>query len=410
MIRRSKTLGGLIPQNRLGAASQLDPVVVTWEEEDEERRKRRRSEKKRTVVLPHELVVSEVLARLACKPLMRLNKMYDGFTQVVDGLFCANRGNRMWVCKVSTGSSIELPPCFNYPRRQKSRFYLGFDCTRKEYKLLTLCFCRDPGGEDFYFPPDYEILTLGKDAEWRSIPSGHLIDYLGETVFLHGNSTLFFWPKYGRSVLVAFSFKEELFDVVVLPPWPFRGEDHRDSLLQFGDHLALVEEFFDQELELWVYGGKMPGEEENRGGKQDVDVDVVDDYVDDFEEEEDNPWTKHIINIPYAFRRHGFSLLGNLPTGEILMTGTLIAEDEEEINNSNNKPPPLETVMPPLYSYDPSKEKFQELVIGNKFQTSPLPFISIGTYTNKLRIYQYVEDVRPLENLIRGDESNLGRT
>ncbi|XP_058225052.1 uncharacterized protein LOC131321415 isoform X2 [Rhododendron vialii] len=239
---------------------------------------------------------------------------------------------------------------------------------------------------------------------------------------------------------------------------PFKSEDHRGSLLQFGDHLALVEGFVDQKLELWVYGGKMPTEEEKRGGEQDVDVDVVDvaddyvddgeeaaafdidvvdvadDYVDDGEEEaaaaafdvdvvdvaddyvDDGEeaaavaeaWTKHIINIPYAFKDRGCSLLGNLPTGEMLMTGTHVAQEEEGTNNSNSKSLPLVPVMPPLYSYDPTKEKFQELVIGNNFQTPLLP--SIGMDSNKLHIYQYVEDIRPLENLIRGDESNLGGT
>ncbi|KAI8573615.1 hypothetical protein RHMOL_Rhmol01G0290700 [Rhododendron molle] len=215
-------------------------------------------------------------------------KMYDGFTKVVNGLFCAYRGHCMWVCKVSTNCSIELPPCFNYSRRQKFRFYLGFDCTRKEYKLLKLCFRSDPGtSHDFYFSPNCEILTLGKDDEWRSIPSCIPIDIWGESVFLHGSSTLFFWPQFSRTKLVAFSFKEEVFDILRFLPQPFKSEDHWGSLLQFGDHLALVEGFVDQKLELWVYGGKMPTEEEKRGGEQDVDVDVVDvadDNVDDGEE------------------------------------------------------------------------------------------------------------------------------
>lgn len=229
-------------------------------------------------------------------------------------------------------------------------------------------------------------------------------------------------PGNTRSVLVAFSFEEEVFDLVSFMPQPFRSDNHRGSLLQFGDHLALVEGFVDQKLVLWVYGGKMPTKEEKRRGEQDFDVNV-DDYVDDNEQEAEQDldvddvdvvgdneeeaatatWTKHIINVPYAFRDHTCSLLGNLPTGEILMTGMLVGQEEEGINNSNSKSPPVLPVLPPLYSYDPTKEKIQELLIGNKFQTSPLP--SIGTDScSKLRVYQYVEDIRPLENLIGGDE------
>lgn len=64
-------------------------------------------------------------------------KMYDGFTEVVNGLFCAYKGHRMWVCKVSNSCCVEIPPCFNSRHRQKFRFYLGVDSTRNEYKLVA---------------------------------------------------------------------------------------------------------------------------------------------------------------------------------------------------------------------------------------------------------------------------------
>ncbi|XP_057473290.1 F-box protein At1g30790-like isoform X2 [Actinidia eriantha] len=76
-----------------------------------------------------------------------------GVTDVVNGLFCLYRGNRVWICSISADQ--------------------GSEC---------------------------EILTLGKDESWRTI-HGPSIDIWKQWVYIHGDgdesnsSTLCFWHR-----------------------------------------------------------------------------------------------------------------------------------------------------------------------------------------------------------------------
>ncbi|GFZ12193.1 F-box and associated interaction domains-containing protein [Actinidia rufa] len=261
--------------------------------------------------LPHDLVVEEVLTRLPGKSLMRfksVSKLWcsiiddtrfcqahrahsrscptlllftmcsglGGVTDVVNGLFCLYRGNRVWICSISADQ--------------------GSEC---------------------------EILTLGKDESWRTIhdPS---IDIWKQRVYIHEDG----------------DENEESQYISSPRGWIRRDED---SLHQFRGHVAL---------------------------------------------------------IPCAFVHGRCNLLGNLPTGEMLMTGTSEEEEEEEEEEINSNP-----IVPPLYSYDPAKGMFAKHV-----NNLPSSLASIRKDTKKFRIYYYEENITPLKHLLGVDESSGRKT
>ncbi|XP_057473289.1 putative F-box protein At1g47790 isoform X1 [Actinidia eriantha] len=121
-----------------------------------------------------------------------------GVTDVVNGLFCLYRGNRVWICSISADQGIRLPPSslIQYPNYN---YYFGYDCVSKKYKLLKVCALSDRDGE-YIEGSECEILTLGKDESWRTI-HGPSIDIWKQWVYIHGDgdesnsSTLCFWHR-----------------------------------------------------------------------------------------------------------------------------------------------------------------------------------------------------------------------
>ena len=185
-----------------------------------------------------------------------------GVTDVVNGLFCLFRGNRVWICSLYADQDIMLPPSslIQYPN---CNYYFGYDCVSKKYKLLKVCAVRDRDGE--YIPgSECEILTLGKDQSWRYI-RGPSIDICKQWVYIHGDgdesnsSTLCFWHRL-VDCFFTFSFRDEEFKYISSP----RGWIPRDgdSLHQFRGRVALVSGLVDRKLELWVLEGKHEREEE----------------------------------------------------------------------------------------------------------------------------------------------------
>lgn len=111
-------------------------------------------------------------------------------------------------------------------------------------------------------------------------------------------------------------------------------------------------------------------------------------------------WISHVIHVPYDFPVGGFSFLGNLPLpeGDQMLLAGLL-------DISNNKS------AVPVYSYDHAKGKFEKFVIAKLpswsqvTSISPWPqssrFASISLWhLNKFRVYYFEEDITPLHDLV----------
>ncbi|XP_058197726.1 uncharacterized protein LOC131313436 isoform X2 [Rhododendron vialii] len=104
--------------------------------------------------------------------------------------------------------------------------------------------------------------------------------------------------------LVRFCFEDEEFQLIELPPgFPELG----GSLHEFRGVVALVTGVMDWKLHMWVLCRKC-----------------------DDEEKWSEEWSERTLRIPYAFADRGCCLLGNLPTGLMLMTGTSIEQEDEQ--------------------------------------------------------------------------------
>ncbi|KAF7136408.1 hypothetical protein RHSIM_Rhsim08G0032700 [Rhododendron simsii] len=252
------------------------------------------------VIIPHDLVVDELLTRLPAKSLMRFKRVsklwhstitdpsfckahrtarscfrrgllndyeagvldllhrftvggvikkeeeaidrgnkYDGVTEVVNGLFVCTQDCRATICNVSTREIMELPS--PPPRKHKSfkhcKYHLGFDSARNQYKLLKVCSFKIINQCADRCISECEILTSGKNAAWGSI---QLVDRRMDTwlqsVYVHAHGALYWWNAAGYGI-VAFSFEEEIFLPLVPQPPILRSTG---SLHQFGDYLAVA--------------------------------------------------------------------------------------------------------------------------------------------------------------------------
>lgn len=313
---------------------------------------------------------------------------YVGATEVIDGLVCLYTVDRASICNVSTHEIMHLPPCSWYYTNQMTynptssdQYYLGFDSTCKEYpyKLLraSTFVIRFEDPEDDYLVSDCEILTVGKDSSWRVLDNRPVLDLWKQSVYING--ILYWWHLSGKG-FIGFCFKEEEFLLIGPPPMT---QVREGSLYQCRGRLALVGGLVDRKLELWEF--QQVEEKSNYGeGRGGETVEPL------------YKWIKHVIHIPYTFSAdRDCKLIGNLPTGAMLMTCGILEQEQEEkekeINKSTTSPV---MAMPPIVSYDLTTGKFENFVIGNKFPSS------LDSIINKFRVSYYEEDISPLSLMI----------
>lgn len=152
-----------------------------------------------------------------------------------------------------------------------------------------------------------------------------------QRVYIQAHGALYWWNVEGNDI-IAFFFKEERFLPVIPQPPMFRFSS---SLHQFGDYLAVATGLVDRKLKLWVLDKPL-----TLSGR---------------------PWTLQLIHIAYDFADRGCCLLGNPPTGEMLMTGSV---EEREVNSSSSSSPHHHICV---YSYKHTRGEFEKLVTSNKF-------------------------------------------
>ncbi|KAF7153380.1 hypothetical protein RHSIM_Rhsim01G0235300 [Rhododendron simsii] len=214
------------------------------------------------------------------------NRAHDGVTEVAaesSHLVCLYTANRAWLCSVSTGEIMELPPpspsSENGAAAIYYKYYLGYGYYIRVSSIQGALSCIS----------QCEILTLGgeeDEASWRKldgVPPIHIIGGNNDnSVYING--ARYWWHSSG-CFLVRFCFEDEEFQVIELPSgFPELG----GSLHEFRGLVALVTGVMDRKLHLWLRCRKCDDEEE---------------------------WSGHSLHIPYAFADRGCCLLGNLPTG-----------------------------------------------------------------------------------------------
>ncbi|KAF7126977.1 hypothetical protein RHSIM_Rhsim11G0052500 [Rhododendron simsii] len=302
---------------------------------------------------------------------------YDATTAIVNGIVCfysqTNLRGGLAICNVSTHEIVEIPPLassFNYDDYRHQflaeystvfQYHLEYVCDSEEYKLIRVSSLHDDLLESSdleYSSTLMEILTLGKDKSWRSLPTLSL-DLCRATAYINGS--IFWWHPSGNNI-IGFDFQLEENRVVRPPP---STTSHGGFFLHpFRNHLALV--LIGTNIELWVM-------EPGRTSQQSSEC----------------SWVNHLIEIPHTIGERG--LLGNKHRGDMLWMA-------REVRDS-----PLL-----VYSFD-HKEAKLEMLVHLEFLSSWQPsFAELeGLDLEGLTVYRYEENIMPLSYLIN---SSLPRT
>lgn len=171
-------------------------------------------------------------------------------TNVVNGLICLRDDldkNRIHILNVTTGEQVALPrgnTFFPKGKRsspdgiidRKASYFLGFDPSTMNYKLLNLQRIRRDVREDFV-PDKCYVLTLGADESWREIrpPIFRLSDNASS---LDGK---IFWKDIKRrpdgNFIPFFDVEDERF---FGHPCPDDAASGVDLVAQIGENLALL--------------------------------------------------------------------------------------------------------------------------------------------------------------------------
>ncbi|KAH7847466.1 hypothetical protein Vadar_026394 [Vaccinium darrowii] len=316
------------------------------------------------------------------------SKYYFGVTEVINGHFCLYFGGYAAICNISTGEIMELPRAPSRPPPPLAanqhvhfstyKFFLGFDSSRKQYKLLKVRTYSIVTVENHQrvirTGSECVILTLGgnKDdpaaaAAWRCLqcrtPPMDLS--CGQSVYIDG--ACYWWGR-TENCLIAFSFEEEKFRQIYPPP---TAERLGGSLHQCGGYLAMATGLVDRRIKLWVLEKYVPESPPS---------------------ESEHAWILHLICIPYDFADLRYCLLGS-PTGEMLMAGA-----EQEVIHGSKSP------VSPFYSYNPTEGTKKRFVADNNFPSSVTSIRNYITkfnkYYHKLCIYYHEDDITPLDSLI----------
>ncbi|KAM3282835.1 hypothetical protein P3S67_026480 [Capsicum chacoense] len=263
-----------------------------------------------------------------------------GFTQVINGLFCfytQGVGGVLTLCNCYTCETRNIPlPRFSW-WTHKIQFYLGFDLSGGNYKLLSL---GSPRNHDLVM---YQaILTLGgmnnhniTIGSWiKMLPTDSLlteIDVLCKpSLCINGILHWLVECKDNKRKILAFNLLRGCFYDIFLPAEiaaaaakmvSFKGSSTVESL---------------------AVGCLVAGEDSVTSSSK----------LNIWELNKWRSWIKHSINLPEELvrcNREMWCSFGNFPTGEILLANPKANDDSDFF---------------PIYSYDHSTQKFQRFVLG----------------------------------------------
>lgn len=251
-----------------------------------------------------------------------------GVTKVVNGLVCAYGSNGAMVCNICTRETVWLPEICGFPNSTYEDYYLGYHPDNGLYKLLKI--------SKSNFEQEAHVLTLGCDSSWRKLAIGlDGSDRFPAKSFLCNG--VLYWALYGlveRLGLNSFDLKTEKFQFIGPPNEPiFSHRDYRWTLAQFRGQLALL---------LHRFSKLVP------------DEGFVIRTLDNFDDQGGSSWSKHVLPCPPGIQgaaRLSMAPIGNLPTGQILLT------DGRYWKDSNS--------FIPVYSYNDQEDKFERFIVGS---------------------------------------------
>ncbi|GFS43863.1 hypothetical protein Acr_00g0087410 [Actinidia rufa] len=285
----------------------------------------------------------------------RHRTFHTGATEVVNGLVCFYKANLASVFNLSTREIMCLPYFSDANPKPKTKtktktkpktlnynYYFGYASSCNEYKLLKLY--NVIGGRE------WEFLTLGKDASWRR-PSSRAdappIDLKRNRSSVYIDGALCCWHKKISNSVILLDYADESWQLVDLPPQI--AEPYCWFLLPLRSRFAVaspIDRCF--QLDIWVLEGGRGG-----GGPSPL-------------------WTNHfIIDTVIGFPDFD-CFIGNLPTGEVLLS--------------------FSGMNFPIYAFDPTNGRSEVFEIGM--------FPSAPHIAYRIHAYYYEEDMTPLRHRI----------
>lgn len=299
------------PENPIGLAVYYSPLLrLQYQGPNEDRRVQRPQPFLSLVNIPH-------------------FDLFKGVTKVVNGLVCAYGSSGAMVCSVGTREIMWLPEISGFYNSVYEDYYFGYHPGSGVYKLLKLSKSNSE--------QEAHILTLGFDSSWRKLAIG--LD--GSSDRLPANSFLcngvLYWVMHGlveRLGLISFDLNTEKFQFIEPPKHPiFSSRQCRWRPAKFRGRLALlVDGFWNNAAAEWFSVYTL--ENGNDRGS--------------------SSWDRHAIPIPPEFQGADSScplLVGNLPTGQILLTNMHFWLHRHDLI--------------PIYSYDDQRNKFERFIVGS---------------------------------------------
>ncbi|XP_027111151.1 F-box only protein 8-like [Coffea arabica] len=255
--------------------------------------------------------------------------LFKGVTKVVNGLVCAYGSIGAMVCSVGTREIVWLPEISGFRNSAYEDYYFGYHPGNEVYKLLKISKSNSK--------QEAHILTLGRDSSWRKLAIG--LD--GSSERLPADSFLcngvLYWVMHGlveRLGLISFDLKTEKFQFIEPPKHPiFSSRQSWWIPTKFRGRLALLVYGFWKNAEAECFSIYTLENCDDRGSSS---------------------WDRHAIPTPPEFRGAGrfcAQLVGNLPTGQILLTDMHIWKHCDDFI--------------PIYSYDDQRNEFEKFIVGS---------------------------------------------
>ncbi|CAI9111765.1 OLC1v1012077C1 [Oldenlandia corymbosa var. corymbosa] len=279
---------------------------------------------------------TEPKTQFNCLNELGLDPVSGQMTQVVNGLVCVwKQFKLLTVYNVCTGQGMlfnNTALCSrNHP--DKSKFYLGCDPTEKAYKLLKLVAPSRHRLEAF-------LMTLrpsNSESKWWQLERCALPGFpfrTQATSFSSSRKGVLYWFYWKESFVRCLNLKVARFGKGKLPI-----ED--DTFEAYRREWKLAESM--GHLVLWLFPSKEVVDYDiNIFGPQDFMLFVL----------EKGSWNKQVIKLPKELNRAHTVVVGNLPTGEMLLMNRVV---EKGRNNH---------YYTPVYSYDHRENKFERVLVG----------------------------------------------
>ncbi|KAK4857651.1 hypothetical protein QYF36_004068 [Acer negundo] len=181
----------------------------------------------------------------------KIRSSCDGLILVVNKNINGNGIGILYVQNLLTRSSLSLPKCPSDCRHEQCGAAIGFDHSKKQYKVVHMC--ADQFG--------YEIFTLGgSDDSWKRIPGPFEESYdrpfngetfrWGDPVLINGQ--VMHWYVDSDEYAVSMNISDEKTYRTYFPDIGQGIDKERYKLLEMGRYLAFVYKVSSSQIDVWI--------------------------------------------------------------------------------------------------------------------------------------------------------------